>query len=68
MGALKGIMAMVGIAAAMMGALFMFQGLGIVRWPSDSFMIGDRNWVAYGLMIALAGGLMILFANRPPER
>lgn len=67
MGAFKGIMAIVGIAAAMAGALFIFQGLGVVRWPSDSFMINDRNWVAYGAMITLAGGLLTLFANRPPR-
>ena len=45
MGALKGLMAIVGIVAMMMGALFLLQGLGIVRWPSDSFMGGDRDWV-----------------------
>lgn len=67
MGAVKGIMAIVGIVAAMMGALFMFQGLGIIRWPSDSFMVGDRTWVLYGAMIALAGGLLVSLANRKPK-
>ncbi|WP_428679466.1 hypothetical protein [Sphingopyxis sp.] len=68
MGALKGIMAVAGIVAMMMGTLFLLQGLGIVRWPSDSFMVGDRNWVLYGAMIALAGGVLVSFANRKPDR
>jgi len=68
MGALKGLMAIAGIVAMMMGALFLLQGLGIVRWPSDSFMVGDRDWVLYGAMIALAGGLTVSLANRNPRR
>lgn len=67
MGALKGIMAIVGVAAAMMGAPFMFQGLGIVRWPSDSFMVGDRTWVGYGALVAIAGGILTLLAGRRPK-
>ena len=61
---MKGIAATVGIAATMMGGLFMFQGLGIIRWPSDSFMVGNRDWVGYGALIALVGGALVLFANR----
>ena len=68
MGALKGLMAIAGIVAMMMGALFLLQGLGIVRWPSDSFMVCDRDWVLYGAMIALAGGLTVSLANRNPRR
>lgn len=64
MGALKGLMAMVGIAAVMMGALFMLQGLDIVRWPSSSFMLGDRNWVGYGALIVMGGGALLLLASR----
>lgn len=67
MGAVKGILAIVGIVAAMMGTLFALQGLGIIRWPSDSFMVGDRTWVAYGAMIALGGGLLVSLANRKPK-
>lgn len=66
MGALKGIAAIVGIVAAMMGSLFLLQGLGVVRWPSDSFMVGNRDWVLYGAIIALAGGLLVALANRRP--
>jgi len=64
MGAAKGIIAVIGIAAIMMGGLFMLQGLDIVRWPSSSFMLGDRNWVGYGALIAIAGGGLLLLANR----
>jgi hypothetical protein len=68
MGALKGLLAIAGIVAMMMGALFLLQGLGLVRWPEDSFMVGDRSWVLYGAMIALAGGLLVSISNRKPPR
>lgn len=67
MGALKGVMVIVGVAAAMMGALFMFQGLGVVRWPSDSFMVGDRDWVGYGVLVVLAGNVLIWLGSRRPK-
>ncbi|AJA10191.1 Putative membrane protein [Sphingopyxis fribergensis] len=67
MGAIKGILVIVGVAAVMVGSLFMFQGLGIVRWPSTSFMIDDRAWVGYGSLVVLAGGVLLFLANRPPK-
>ena len=64
MGALKGIMAIVGIAAIMMGGLWILQGLDIVRWPSSSFMLGDPTWTRNGMVLAVAGVLLIWFARR----
>jgi len=46
-----------------LGLLFMAQGSGYVRWPAESFMIGDRNWVFYGSAIA-AIGFLVIFACR----
>ena len=44
----------VGALAAVVGAVFFFQGLGVLG-PSSSYMVGDRSWVAYGLLVALGG-------------
>ena len=42
------------------GMLFALQGAGIVRWPAESFMIGTRDWIEYGIVIMLIGvGLML---------
>ena len=64
MGALKGIMTIVGIAAILVGGLWILQGLDIVRWPSSSFMLGDPTWTRNGTVLLVIGVTMIWFANR----
>ena len=54
----------VGIIAFMMGLLWIGQGLGWIRWPSESFMIDQSGWVVRGLILALAGAIAILIARR----
>lgn len=66
MGALKGIMAIVGVAAILMGGLWILQGLDIVRWPASSFMLGDTTWTRNGIILAVVGVVLIWFARRRP--
>jgi len=47
-----------------MGLLWVGQGLDLIRWPADSFMIGQGNWTLRGATLALAGILLIWFARR----
>src|SRR3546814_20951637 len=44
MGALKGILAIVGVAMILVGGLWALQGLDIIRWPAECFMLGDTIW------------------------
>ena len=53
-----------GLIAIAFGLLFTLQGLGVVRWPAESFMIGQTQWVYYGAMIAILGLFLALFARR----
>ena len=64
MGALKGILAIVGVAAILVGGLWVLQGLDIVRWPASSFMLGDITWTRNGTVLLVIGVVMIWFANR----
>lgn len=66
MGAMKGILAVIGIAAAMMGGLWILQGLDIVRWPASSFMLGDITWTRNGTVLAVVGIFLIWFARKKP--
>jgi hypothetical protein len=52
-----------GLVAFLIGMLWVGQGLGYVRWPASSFMIGEREWVTRGALLA-AGGLLIVLATR----
>jgi hypothetical protein len=53
-----------GVLLALVGLLWIGQGFGYVRWPSSSFMIGERSWADYGSALTVAGLLLILLARR----
>ena len=52
-----------GVLMLLSGLLFAGQGLGVIRWPADSFMIGVTDWAWRGGLLAL-GGLLLLWAGR----
>ena len=63
MARLRPVLLAFGLIAALMGMLWIGQGLGYVRWPASSFMIDDREWVTRGAILAV-GGLLIVLAMR----
>ena len=54
----------VGVLMALMGLLWIGQGLGYVHWPQSSFMLDQRPWADRGAALAVAGLLLILVARR----
>jgi hypothetical protein len=48
-----------GIAAALMGLLWIGQGAGWVHWPASSFMLDQRPWIARGAVLAVLGAALI---------
>ncbi|WP_338426394.1 hypothetical protein [Sphingopyxis kveilinensis] len=64
MGAVKGILAVVGVALVLVGTLWALQGLDIVRWPASSFMLGDTIWTRNGVVTAVVGIVLIWLARR----
>jgi hypothetical protein len=61
---MKALLLLIGVLALAAGLLFTGQGLGYVRWPAESFMIGQTNWVYYGGAIAIFGLALIMVARR----
>jgi hypothetical protein len=53
-----------GIAALLIGLLWVGQGSGIVNWPATSFMISQRQWIYYGAALAIVGGVLIIVSRR----
>ena len=53
-----------GVIVFAAGTLFALQGAGVVHWPPQSSMLDKRDWVAYGIVIALIGIALILTARR----
>ncbi len=64
MNILKMVMLVIGVLATMMGVLWIGQGLNIIKWPAESFMIGVPQWSWRGAALAVAGVALIWFSRR----
>ena len=58
----------VGVLMALMGMLWIGQGLGYVHWPRSSPMLDQTQWADYGAALAVAGLILLLVARRLPRR
>jgi hypothetical protein len=58
----------IGAFLMLQGVLYTLQGMGIVTWPRQSFMINNHDWVVRGLVMALIGIVVILAAWRLPKK
>jgi len=61
---LRPVLIVIGAAMALMGVLWIGQGLGYIHWPRSSFMLDQRVWADYGSALAVGGLLLILLARR----
>ncbi|KQN94160.1 hypothetical protein ASE95_04655 [Sphingomonas sp. Leaf231] len=61
---LRPVLIAIGALCALMGALWIAQGLGYVDWPRSSFMLGRAVWADYGTGLAVFGLLLILLGRR----
>jgi hypothetical protein len=57
----------VGVLCALMGMLWIGQGLGYIHWPASSFMLDQRPWADRGAVLAVLG-LALILAARPIRR
>ena len=58
------IVALLGILMVLMGLLWVGQGLGLIMWPAESFMLADRTWAINGAVLAAAGLTLIWISRR----
>ena len=64
MSAGRTVLTILGVAAVLMGLLWIGQGLGLVRWPASSFMIDVRPWMWRGIVLTLVGVGLLVVARR----
>ncbi|WP_309601339.1 hypothetical protein [Sphingomonas sp.] len=57
-------LAIAGVAALLMGLLWIGQGLGYVQWPASSFMLDQRPWALRGAILAVIGVGLLIYARR----
>ena len=53
-----------GIAAVLMGLFFAGQGTGLIMWPASSSMLDQRVWATRGVLLAVAGIVLIILSRR----
>ena len=61
--AMRLIALMIGIAALLMGLLWVGQGAGMVHWPASSFMLDQRPLIIRGAILAAAGLVLIAISQ-----
>ena len=55
----------VGVLAVLIGLLWIGQGSGLIMWPASSFMLDQRIWTLWGVLLATVGfGLIVLSRRR----
>jgi hypothetical protein len=53
-----------GVLVTLFGLFFCGQGLGLIMWPAQSFMLAQGQWAIYGAIIAAFGIGLIAFSRR----
>ena len=61
---MKTTLLIVGIAAILMGLLWIGQGTGYIMWPASSFMLDQRPWATRGAILAVVGVVLVILARR----
>ena len=61
---MKSVLLIIGVAAVLMGLLWIGQGTGLVHWPASSFMIDQRPWVSRGVILAVVGLVLIAVSRK----
>ncbi len=64
MRALRLIAQILGVALVLSGGLWALQGLGLVMWPEESFMLADRSWALYGTLTVVVGIALFWWGSR----
>lgn len=58
------VLKVLGVAMMLSGGLWALQGLGLVMWPAESFMLAERQWALYGTITFLIGAFLFWRGTR----
>jgi len=61
---MKFVLQVFGVMLMLAGGLWALQGLGLVMWPADSFMLAEKQWALYGALTCSVGLLLFWRASR----
>jgi hypothetical protein len=61
---MRAVVTILGILALLMGLLWIGQGTGYIHWPASSFMLDQRIWAVWGVLLAVVGLVLIRIGRR----
>ena len=61
---MKTALTVIGFLLLAMGLLWAGQGAGVIRWPAESFMISQTQWIYYGGATAVVGLILAILGRR----
>jgi ABC-type antimicrobial peptide transport system permease subunit len=64
----QNILIFAGILGFIFGIVFLLQGLGVIRYPADSFMIDNHVWVLRGGIIAALSAILVAGVRLVPSK
>ena len=64
MSILRIILTIIGFLMILAGIVWAAQGGGIFPYPAGSFMINQPKWIFYGIVMALAGAIVVYLAQK----
>ena len=65
---MKTLVRIIAMVLIVFGILWSLQGLGILMWPPQSFMLAQREWGLYGAIVAGLGALLLVVSGRVGPR
>ena len=61
---MKTLLLVLGVLAILIGLVWIGQGSGHFPYPKSSFMIDQRPWILWGLLLAAVGVAVVFFSRR----
>lgn len=61
---LRNLVLIVGLLLLLSGLIWAAQGAGIFPYPRESFMVGARPWIGYGVATAMLGAALIIVSRK----
>ncbi len=58
---MRAVSSLLGLLMVLMGGVWILQGLDLAF--QVGFMVGDKQWVVYGVILALVGVCQIVWSN-----
>jgi len=61
---IRPVLSVIGVLMVLLGIVWIGQGSGYFPYPAASFMINQTPWIYWGLLLAVAGVIVLLIARK----